>query len=317
MSAHTAETVSQSVSILTLSARIAESGSITHLPETIRPVSWAVHYAGAEQPWERAAEARVNQEVAPLLAEIATAEPPADVAHLYASVDSWRRAAVAETRRTASKEAYERVVGEMRREALAAIHAKGAAFQPVEWEESTRIFLVQGEWTVTVSVSGTDHAVVREAFAAGLPGRCDEILADAQKRIPRVSGTVRAAAWSPVVVRSGLSARPLMPWSQRSKGSVPNGRRANSTSWRPSPTARPEPPLRPLTCTAPWPSGLNETPAAGAWTGLEGGEEGAGASGAGVHWVTVAAPCLGTSIRSRASRRWADWRAESHGRWGR
>ncbi|MDQ1013202.1 hypothetical protein QFZ82_007687 [Streptomyces sp. V4I23] len=169
MSARTAETVSQLVSVLTLSARIAESGSITHLPETVRPVGWAAHYAGAEQPWERVAEARVNQEVVPLLAEIARAEPPADVAHLYVSVESWRRAAVAETRRTASEEAYERVVGEMRREALAAIDAEGAAFQPVGWEESTRIFRVQGEWTVTVSVSGTDHSAVRETFTAGLP----------------------------------------------------------------------------------------------------------------------------------------------------
>lgn len=70
------------------------------------------HYAGAEQHWGRVAEACVNQEVAPLLAEIASAEPPADVAHLYASVESWRRAAVAETRRTASNEAYGRAVVE-------------------------------------------------------------------------------------------------------------------------------------------------------------------------------------------------------------
>jgi hypothetical protein len=214
MSAHTADTVSQSVSVLTLSARIAESGSVTHLPETVRPVGWAAHYAGAEQPWERVAEARVNQEVAPLLAEIATAEPPADVAHLYASVESWRRAAVAETRRAASKEAYERVVGEMRREALAAIDARGAAFQAVEWVESTRIFRVQGEWTVTLSVSGTDHTAVREAFAAGLPGRRDEILADAQNRIPRVSGTVRAATDTPERVRKA--------WQRdRRKGTAP------------------------------------------------------------------------------------------------
>ncbi|GGW69861.1 hypothetical protein [Streptomyces xantholiticus] len=177
MSAHTFDIVSQLVSVLTLSARIAESGSITHLPETVRPVGWAAHYAGAELSWERVAEARVSQEVAPLLAEIASAELPADVAHRYASVESWRRAAVAETRRIAGKEAYERVVGEMRREALAAIDAKGAAFQPVEWEESARVFRVQGEWTVTVSVSGSDHTAVREAFAAGLSGRRDEILA--------------------------------------------------------------------------------------------------------------------------------------------
>ncbi|GGT54678.1 hypothetical protein GCM10010271_68180 [Streptomyces kurssanovii] len=128
-----------------------------------------------------------------LSSEFARAEPPVDVARLYVSVESWRRAAVAETRRIASEEAYGRVVGEMRREGLAAIDAKGAAFQPVEWEESTRIFRVQGVWTVTVSVCGTDHTAVREAFAAGL-GRREEILADAQKRIPRVSGTVRAAA---------------------------------------------------------------------------------------------------------------------------
>lgn len=35
----------------------------------------------------------MSQAVAPLLAEIATAEPPTDVAHLYVSVESWRRAA--------------------------------------------------------------------------------------------------------------------------------------------------------------------------------------------------------------------------------
>lgn len=74
MSAHTADTVSQSVSVLTLSARIGESGSITHLPEIVRPVGWAAYYAGAEQLWEGVSEARV----APLLTEIATAEPPAD-----------------------------------------------------------------------------------------------------------------------------------------------------------------------------------------------------------------------------------------------
>jgi hypothetical protein len=147
------------------------------------------------------AEARVNREVGPLLTAIATAEPPADVAHLYVSVESWRRAAVAETRRTASKEAYERVVGEMRRDALAAIDAKGAAFQPVSWEESTGVFRVQGEWTMLVCVSGTDHAAVREAFAAGLAGRRDEILADAERRIPRVSGSVRASSDTPEKVR--------------------------------------------------------------------------------------------------------------------
>lgn len=64
MSAHTADTVS----VLPLSARIAESGSIAHLPETVR-------LAGAERSWEQVADARVNQEVAPLLAKIATAEP--------------------------------------------------------------------------------------------------------------------------------------------------------------------------------------------------------------------------------------------------
>ncbi|WP_329583790.1 hypothetical protein [Streptomyces sp. NBC_01361] len=213
MSAPTANTVSQSVSVLTLSARIAESGSITHLPENVRPVGWAAHYARAEQSWERVAEARVNQEVATLLAEIATAAPPADV-HLYSSVEGWRRASVEQTRRTASKEAYERVVDEMRRDALAAIDAKGAAFQPVGWEESTRIFRVQGEWTVTVSVSGTDHTAVREAFGAGLPGRRDEILADAQKRIPRVSGAVRGASDTPERVRK--------TWQRdRRKGTAP------------------------------------------------------------------------------------------------
>ncbi|MFE5108269.1 hypothetical protein [Streptomyces sp. NPDC056663] len=201
MSVRSAETVSQSVSVLTLSARIAESGGITNRPDTVRPVGWSAVYAAADRSWERVAEARVNRVVGPLLTAIASAVPPADVAHLYASVEGWRRTAVAQTRRTASREAYERVVGEMRRDALAAIDAKGAAFQPVSWEESTRVFRVQGEWTVSVSVSGTDHAAVREAFAAGLAGRRDEILADAERRIPRVSGTVRACGDTPEKVR--------------------------------------------------------------------------------------------------------------------
>ncbi|MGW3885679.1 hypothetical protein ACWEC4_37630 [Streptomyces sp. NPDC005055] len=92
--------------------------------------------------------------------------PAADVAHLYASVESWRRAAVAEMRRTVSKEAYERVVGEMRRDALAAIDAKGAAFQPVSWVESTRVLRVQGE----CDKSANDHQV-DDAMAWGSSDR--------------------------------------------------------------------------------------------------------------------------------------------------
>ncbi|TQK49871.1 hypothetical protein FBY35_0147 [Streptomyces sp. SLBN-118] len=51
--------VSRAVSILTLSARIAESGSITHLPESVRPVGWAALYVGADETWERTAERQV------------------------------------------------------------------------------------------------------------------------------------------------------------------------------------------------------------------------------------------------------------------
>ncbi|MET7717729.1 hypothetical protein [Streptomyces sp. NPDC005407] len=187
------ENVSRTVSILTLSARIAESGSITHLPENVRPVSWTALNVGAAETWERVAERRTNEAIEPLLKAIETAQPPAETPHLYLSVESWRRAAAVETRRTAKGKAYERVVGEMRREALAVIDATGSAFRPVQWEESARVFRVQGEWTVTVSVCGTDHAAVWEAFAAGLPGRRDEILTGAQKRIPRASGTVRTS----------------------------------------------------------------------------------------------------------------------------
>jgi hypothetical protein len=49
---------------------------------------------------------------------------------------------------------------ETRRTAKDKAYAKGPAFRPVRWE----------------------------AFSAGLPGRRDEILTDAQKRIPRVCG---------------------------------------------------------------------------------------------------------------------------------
>lgn len=52
------DNVSRTVSILTLSTRIAESGSITHLPENVRPVGWTALYAGADESWERVAEER-------------------------------------------------------------------------------------------------------------------------------------------------------------------------------------------------------------------------------------------------------------------
>ncbi|MEU5109619.1 hypothetical protein AB0H07_46550, partial [Streptomyces sp. NPDC021354] len=208
------ETVSQSVSVLTLSVRIAESGSVTHLPECVCPVSWAAFYTASGQDWQRVAEKRVNEEVQPLLDEIATAEPPADVANLWPSVERWRAATAAEANRDARNRVYERVVSEMRREALTAIDAKGRDFRPTEWTESTTVFRVQGEWTVTLSVSGTDHAAVREAFATGLTGRRDEILADAQKRIPRISGTFPEPRITPEKVRRA--------WRRdRRKGTVP------------------------------------------------------------------------------------------------
>jgi hypothetical protein len=166
-------------------------------------------YVGAAETWERVAERRTNEEIESLLKAIETGEPPAEVAHLRPSVERWRAAKVAETRRTAKDKAYERVVGEMRRDALAAMGAKGPAFRPVQWEESDRVFRVQGEWTVTVSVTGTDHTAVREAFAAGMPGRRDEILADAQKRIPRLSRTVKASSDTPGEGAQGLAAGPL------------------------------------------------------------------------------------------------------------
>ncbi|MFE9007527.1 hypothetical protein ACFYOY_36310, partial [Streptomyces sp. NPDC007875] len=202
-----AECVSQTVRILELSARVAESGHITHLPVKITPVGWAAWYRG---DWQLVAQTRMNDEVRRLKTEIETAEPPADVAHLWPSAQEWR----ASTVRTAMDDAYERVVEEMRREALTAIDAKAADFLSVEWVESTAPYLVQGEWTVTVSVRGTDHAAVRDAFAASLDSRRDEIVADAQKRIPRISGTFPAPRDTPEKVRKA--------WRRdRRKGTVP------------------------------------------------------------------------------------------------
>ncbi|MEV5203243.1 hypothetical protein [Streptomyces sp. NPDC053720] len=202
MSAYTTEVRSRSVSILTLSARIAESGDVTPLPETTRPVGWAEHYVRAGQNWQRMAEARVNEELAPLLAEIKTAKPAANVEYLYPSLEGWRSATERETRRTVGEEAYKRAVDTMRQEALTIIDAKGAAFWPAEWEESDRPYRVQGEWTVTVSLKGSDHQAVRQVFRAGLDNKRDEILADPQKRIPRVSGTFRGPTDTPERVRS-------------------------------------------------------------------------------------------------------------------
>ncbi|BBG20635.1 hypothetical protein RVR_P13 (plasmid) [Actinacidiphila reveromycinica] len=95
------------------------------------------------------------------------------------------------------------MVEEMRRTALEAIDVTGPATLPTRWEESARIFLIQGGWTVTVSVSGTDHVAVREAYTTQLGTRKAAILADAQNRIPRIPGPLpRANPNSPDKVRA-------------------------------------------------------------------------------------------------------------------
>ncbi|MFB8442677.1 hypothetical protein ACFC7A_26865 [Streptomyces niveus] len=213
MSAIRAEAaVSKTVSTLTLSARISESGSVTHLAENVRPVSWASVYWQTGETWERVAEQRVNEEMERLLARVATAQPPAG--HRFLSAESWRYAEKAAIRRAEWDRVHEEVVVGLRAAALSAIDAAGSAFWPVVWEESARVFRVEGEWTVTVSVAGTDHTAVREAFASGLPGRREEILADAQNRIPRICGTFPVTRDTPEKVRRD--------WRRdRRKGSAP------------------------------------------------------------------------------------------------
>ncbi|WP_346161717.1 hypothetical protein [Streptomyces mordarskii] len=132
-----------------------------------------------------------------MLEEIAAAEPPAEVADDRRSVDRWR----ADMSRTAQDRVYERVTDRLSCEALKAIEEKGIAFWPVEWEESSTPIRVQGEWTVDVSVRGTDHVAVREAFAADLARRRDEIVADAGRRIPRIKGTFPEPRITPEKVR--------------------------------------------------------------------------------------------------------------------
>ncbi|WP_405681265.1 hypothetical protein OG859_41550 [Streptomyces sp. NBC_00048] len=119
---------------------------------------------------------------------------PADSAHLWKSEEHWRAATIRETRRKATDQAHAHVTGELRREALATIDAEGPGFSPIRWEESTKVFLIQGEWTVTVSVSGSDHTAVRAAYAADLSARITDIVADAQNRIPRPKKTRPAPA---------------------------------------------------------------------------------------------------------------------------
>lgn len=188
------ETESQTVSTLTLSARISESGRITPLPETIRPVRWTDLWSRSGQSLERVIQLRVKAWVDPLLKAAETKAMPADSAHLWKSEEHWRAATIRETRRKATDQAHAHVTGELRREALATIDAEGPGFSPIRWEESTKVFLIQGEWTVTVSVSGSDHTAVRAAYAADLSARITDIVADAQNRIPRPKKTRPAPA---------------------------------------------------------------------------------------------------------------------------
>ncbi|MFC6511442.1 hypothetical protein ACFQFR_00005 [Streptomyces goshikiensis] len=210
------ETESRTVSTLTMSARISESGRITPLPETVRPVRWTELWARSGKSLDRIVQLRVKAWVEPLLKAIETKAMPADSAHLWKSQEQWRAATIRETRRKATDQAHARVTSELRREALAEIEAEGSGFWPVRWEESTKVFLVQGEWTVTVSVSGTDHTAVRSAFASDLPPLIADIVADAQNRIPRPKKTV------PISASTDTPAKVRKAWKRdRAKGTAP------------------------------------------------------------------------------------------------
>ncbi|MFD9420932.1 hypothetical protein ACFWC9_40670 [Streptomyces goshikiensis] len=210
------ETESRTVSTLTMSARISESGRITPLPEAVRPVRWTDLWARSGKSLDRLVHLRVKAWVDPLLKAIETEAMPADSAHRWKSQEQWRAATIRETRRKTTDQAHARVTSELRREALAEIEAEGSGFWPVRWEESTKVFLVQGEWTVTVSVSGTDHTAVRSAFASDLPPLIADIVADAQNRIPRAKKTV------PVSASTDTPAKVRKAWKRdREKGTAP------------------------------------------------------------------------------------------------
>ncbi|MFD9729801.1 hypothetical protein [Streptomyces sp. NPDC059072] len=215
---YTDDTESRTVSTLRLSARISESGQITHLPETIRPVRWTDLWARAGQSHnlERTIQLRVRAWVDPLLKAIETEAMPAEEAHRYKSEEAWRAAAIRQTRRRATDQAHAYINREMAREALAQIDAEGPAFWPVRWQDEPTIFLVQGEWTVTMCASGTDHQAVSQAFATELAQRAADVVADAHNRIPRPAKTVRHAVCpdTPAKVRKA--------WQRdRRKGTAP------------------------------------------------------------------------------------------------
>ncbi|MGW0754711.1 hypothetical protein [Streptomyces sp. NPDC002587] len=212
------DTESRTVSCLVLSARISESGRTTILPEAVRPVRWTDVWARAGQirNMERAIELQVKAWVDAALKATESESMPADSAHLWKSEEHWRAVTVRETRRKATDRAHVHVHREMSRAALARIDAEGPCFWPVRWQESEKVFLDQGEWTVTVSVSGTDHTAVRAALTADLSARVADIVADAQNRIPRPKKTGRAPAAriSPAKVREA--------WRRdREKGTAP------------------------------------------------------------------------------------------------
>ncbi|MET9888527.1 hypothetical protein ABZZ20_36545 [Streptomyces sp. NPDC006430] len=211
-------TESRTVSRLVLSARISESGRTTILPETFRPVRWTDYWvrAGQVQNMERAIELQVKALVDAALKAIESESMPVDSAHLWRSEEHWRAVTLRETRRRATDRANAYVHREMSRAALARIDAEGSDFWPVRWEESDKVFLDQGEWTVTVSVSGTDHPAVRAALTADLSAKVADILGDARNRIPRIQkpGHAPAAGISPAKVRK--------TWRRdREKGTAP------------------------------------------------------------------------------------------------
>ncbi|MEU8943678.1 hypothetical protein AB0C97_37460 [Streptomyces goshikiensis] len=191
-------------------------GRITPLPETVRRVRWTELWARSGKSLDRIVQLRVKAWVESLLKAIETEAMPADSAHRWKSQEQWRAATIRETRRKATDQAHARVTSELRREALAEIEAEGSGFWPVRWEESTKVFLVQGEWTVTVLVSGTDHTAVRSAFASDLPPLIADIVADAQNRIPRPKKTV------PISAATDTPAKVRKAWKRdRAKGTAP------------------------------------------------------------------------------------------------
>lgn len=196
------------LTVLTLTVRVSEDGSITQLPERVAAATWTM--APGMGDWQPLAEKRAKAIAAPQIAE-AEAQGFLGLARHV------------ESQTFTSRGIWHEAVDQLRDEALQALTAGGVALRRFHSEQPVS---VQGQWTVDLAWSGSDHAAVREVFDAEAPGAAAEWAAHPE-RFPRVDPPKNGRVYG----ESLLTPEAMRELLERGRRPPRRGGRFRSGSW--------------------------------------------------------------------------------------